>query len=95
MRRRISRQKKTGIVFAGLGIAAGLAAVIFWPKIKRKFFTVKTGGPIKFARKSSTGQVDAYTPGSPLNRAINEWYEKNPDVPLINEDGTWNPLFES
>lgn len=46
MRRKMSRQKRTGFLIAGVGLATGVTALILWPRIKKLFTTPTVTGMI-------------------------------------------------
>lgn len=94
-RRGLSRQKRFAILAASLGIGGGALVIALWPEIQRlRIRGVITGG--KPTVKASGVPSAAYIKGTPqniaLNKAMDAWYEQNPDKPFVNDDGSLNIL---
>lgn len=81
-RKPLSRQKKTALWLAGIGIAGGVGALLLWPKVRRYFGTV--------SNESATTKGKYHLD---VQRAWDAWLTKNPDgPPFMNDDGSLNIL---
>jgi hypothetical protein len=94
-RRKLSRQKKFALAAAVVGVGGGALVIALWPEIQR----LRVRGLITSGKptvKSKGVPSAAYTKGTPqniaLNRAMDAWYERNPDKPFVNDDGSLNIL---
>lgn len=92
-RRRISRRKKTAYIVAGSGVAFGLLAIFLWPQIKRFGASIGVSKPTVKAEKIPSAAYQIGTAENiALNRAMDAWYERYPDKPFVNDDGSYNIL---
>lgn len=91
-RRRLSRQKKTAIIIAAAGTAVGVGIVAFWPQIKRFFASFSTDVPLLKGKATNPEWKRGSDKNIAFNRAQDAWYALNPNVPFVNDDGTYNIL---
>lgn len=94
--RPMSRQKKTALALAVLGIGGGAAAYFLFIRKKKVTPTISSAGIVVKRVPVANVSADVYTKGTPANKTFTEaqdaWHEIHPDEPFINDDGTCNLL---